>query len=161
MRTTFGEIVQEVLRHEGGYVNDPVDSGGETKYGISKRAHSNVDIKNLTVEEACAIYREDYWKPCKAEKLPEELREPYFLFVVNAGQGAAVKVLQRACNGKNSKDEEIKVDGKIGRMTIGASKKLEKNRFISYIVLHYAKIVYRNASQERFWYGWYKRALGL
>jgi len=46
-------------------------------------------------------------------------------------------------------------------MTIGASQKLEKNRFISYIVLHYAKIVYRNASQERFWYGWYKRALGL
>ena len=120
MRTTFGQIVQEVLRHEGGYVNDPLDSGGETKYGISKRAHSDVDIKNLTVEDACAIYREDYWKPCKAEKLPEELREPYFLFVVNAGQGKAVKVLQRACNGKNSKDEQIKVDGRIGRMTIGA-----------------------------------------
>ena len=161
MRTTFGEIVQEVLRHEGGYVNDPLDSGGETKYGISKRAHSNVDIKNLTVEDACAIYREDYWKPCKAEKLPEELRGPYFLFVVNAGQGKAVKVLQRACNGKNSKDEQIKVDGRIGRMTIGASKKLEKNRLISYIVLHYAKIVYGNSSQERFWYGWYRRALGL
>ena len=52
-----------------------IRSGGETKYGISKRAHSNVDIKNLTVEDACAIYREDYWKPCKAEKLPEELRD--------------------------------------------------------------------------------------
>jgi len=161
MRTTFGEIIQEVLRHEGGYVNDSDDKGGETKYGISKRAHSDVDIKNLTVEKACAIYREDYWKPSKAEKLPEELRESYFLFVVNAGQGNAVKVLQRACNGKNGRDEQIKVDGRIGRMTIRASQKLERDRFTSYIVLHYAKIVYRNDSQERFWYGWYRRALGL
>ncbi len=161
MRTTFGKIVQEVLRHEGGYVNDPLDSGGETKYGISKKAHGSVDIKNLTVEDACAIYREDYWKPCKAEKLPEELREPYFLFVVNAGQGKAVKVLQKACNAKNKKSEQITVDGRIGKMTIGASQKLERDRLISYIVLEYAKIVYRNVSQERFWYGWYKRALGL
>ena len=161
MRTTFGEIIQEVLRHEGGYVNDSDDKGGETKYGISKRAHSDVDIKNLTVEEACAIYREDYWKPSKAEKLPEKLRESYFLFVVNAGQGNAVKVLQRACNGKNGRDEQIKVDGRIGRMTIRASQRLERDRFTSYIVLHYAKIVHRNDSQERFWYGWYRRALGL
>ena len=81
--------------------------------------------------------------------------------MVNAGQGNGVKVLQRACNGKNSKDEQIKVDGRIGRMTIAASQKLERDRLVSYIVLHYAKIVYGNSSQERFWYGWYRRALGL
>ena len=81
--------------------------------------------------------------------------------MVNAGQGSAVKVLQRACNGKNGKNEEIKVDGRIGKMTIAASKKLEKDRLVSYIVLHYAKIIHRNSSQERFWYGWYRRALGL
>ena len=46
-------------------------------------------------------------------------------------------------------------------MTIGASKKLERDRLVSYIVLEYARIGYRNVSQERFWYGWYKRALGL
>ena len=50
MRTTFGEIIQEVLRHEGGYVNDSADKGGETKYGISKREHNDVNIKTLTVE---------------------------------------------------------------------------------------------------------------
>jgi lysozyme family protein len=161
MRTTFGEIIQEVLRHEGGYVNDSADKGGETKYGISKRAHNDVNIKTLTVENACSIYREHYWVPSKAEKLPEELREAYFLFVVNAGQGNAVKVLQKACNGKNGKGEQIGVDGRIGRMTLRACQSLEKDRLISYIILYYGKIVYRNASQERFWYGWYRRALGI
>ena len=48
MKTTFDEIISVVLHHEGGYVNDPKDPGGETNYGISKRAYPDVDIKNLT-----------------------------------------------------------------------------------------------------------------
>ncbi len=161
MKSTFGEIVTEVLKHEGGYVDDALDKGGQTKYGISKRAHPDVEIKDLTVEDAISIYREHYWKPSKAERLPEKLRAPYFLFLVNAGQGNAVKVLQRACNGKNGKGEQIAVDGRIGRMTIRASQKLEKDRLKAYIVLYYAKIIHRNSTQERFWYGWFKRALDL
>ena len=92
MKSTFGEIVTEVLKHEGGYVDDALDKGGQTKYGISKRAHPDVEIKDLTVEDAISIYREHYWKPSKAERLPEKLRATYFLFLVNAGQGNAVKV---------------------------------------------------------------------
>ena len=48
-------------REDGGYTNDPVDPGGETKFGISKAAHPDVDIKNLTLKEALEIYRRDYW----------------------------------------------------------------------------------------------------
>ena len=47
MKTTFDEIIEVVLEHEGGYVNDPDDAGGETKYGIAKRWYPSVDIKNL------------------------------------------------------------------------------------------------------------------
>lgn len=50
-----------VLPQEGGYVNDPDDSGGETNFGISKRKYPEVDIKNLTDVSAMAIYRRDYW----------------------------------------------------------------------------------------------------
>ena len=82
MKSTFGEIVTEVLKHEGGYVDDALDKGGQTKYGISKRAHPDVEIKDLTVEDAISIYREHYWKPSKAERLPEKLRAAYFLFLV-------------------------------------------------------------------------------
>ena len=50
--TTFDQVIDRVLAHEGGYVNDPDDPGGETKYGISKKAYPKIDIKNLTKEEA-------------------------------------------------------------------------------------------------------------
>ena len=44
MLKTFDEIIEQVLEHEGGYVDDPTDSGGETKYGISKKAYPDEDI---------------------------------------------------------------------------------------------------------------------
>ncbi len=55
---------------EGGYVNDPVDPGGETKYGISKRANPEVDIKNLTLDGAIAIYKRKYWDRYQLDPVP-------------------------------------------------------------------------------------------
>lgn len=60
---SFDRAIEFILREEGGYVNNPADPGGETKYGISKRAYPNEDIAGLTVEKAKAIYRRDYWSP--------------------------------------------------------------------------------------------------
>ena len=57
----FEQCVKFVLDHEGGYVNHPDDPGGETNFGISKRAYPDLDIKNLTIEEAKEIYKRDYW----------------------------------------------------------------------------------------------------
>lgn len=62
----FEQAIAFTLSWEGGYVNDPNDPGGETKYGISKKSYGHLDIKNLTVEQAKAIYYEDYWLPSKA-----------------------------------------------------------------------------------------------
>jgi lysozyme family protein len=71
----FDRAVRFVLQEEGvkfdsswnvvdpGYVNDPRDPGGETKFGISKRANPDLDIKGLTYEQALAIYRDRYWTP--------------------------------------------------------------------------------------------------
>ena len=58
MLVNFDEIIEVVLHHEGGYVNDPKDPGGETNFGIAKRSHPDVDIKNLTKEGAKDIYKE-------------------------------------------------------------------------------------------------------
>ena len=90
----FDEIIEVVLEHEGGYVNDPKDPGGETNYGIAKRSHPDVDIKNLTKEGAKEIYKEVYWDKNKVESLPEELWHIYFDMCVNQGKSRAVKIIQ-------------------------------------------------------------------
>ncbi len=156
---TFAQIIPEVLKREGGYVDDPKDMGGETRFGISKRSYPDINIKELTVEEATNIYLRDYWIPSKAEKLPEDLRADYFDAVVNHGQGNAVKILQKAINSTGS--PKIAVDGRIGRNTIRESNRIKKSRFQAYRTLFYATIIQKNNTQERFWYGWWKRAIGL
>jgi lysozyme family protein len=154
---TFDEIIDHVLESEGGYVNDKDDAGGETNLGISKKTYPDLDIKNLSVDQAKQIYYEDYWVPSKAEQLPNQLREVYFDMVVNFGRRGAAKVLQQACNGKNT--YKIKEDGLVGSATIGACKNLEPDRLRAYRVLKFAKIVIRKPSQEKFWFGWFRRAV--
>lgn len=68
---TFDDAFECLLTTEGGYVDDKNDPGGETKYGISKRAYPNVDIKNLTVEQARAIYERDYWQAAGCDQITD------------------------------------------------------------------------------------------
>ena len=70
----FERAIDKTLAWEGGYVNDPKDPGGETKYGISKRAHPDVDIKNLSREKACAIYKKHYWDPVLADNIESQTK---------------------------------------------------------------------------------------
>ena len=127
----FNEIIEKVLEHEGGYVNDPKDLGGETKYGITKRFYPDIDIKNLTIEKAKDIYKSDYWDKNKVESLPQNLWHIYFDMCVNMGKRTAVKVLQRAAVNKG---KNIEVDGGLGPMTIGALKGVELDRVSAFRV---------------------------
>jgi len=76
---------------DDGYVNDPHDPGGETKYGISKRAYPNVDIKGLTLDAAINIYYRDYWPIASSLTFP--LNVCVFDCAVNQGQKRAAKFL--------------------------------------------------------------------
>lgn len=58
---SFDRVMAFILAEEGGLVNNPADPGGLTKYGISKRAYPTLDIANITVDDAKAIYRNNYW----------------------------------------------------------------------------------------------------
>ena len=154
----FDQAVHVILKHEGGYVNDSSDPGGETSYGISKRAYPDVDIKALSKDDAVDIYRRDYWNKAKVEKIPENLRLIYFDMVVNMGRSRAGKILQTAISAKGVPTE---VDGKVGPQTIRNAKKskLEPERLRSYRVKYYASLVTRKPSLEKYWYGWYRRAV--
>jgi lysozyme family protein len=85
----FPQAFAIVVGEEGGYIADPRDPGGETKYGISKRTYPNVDIAQLTLEEAREIYLRDYWNACACDTMSWERALCVFDMAVNQGQGAA------------------------------------------------------------------------
>lgn len=156
MLTKFEDIIEVVLEHEGGYVNDPKDPGGETNFGIARRSHPDVDIANLTKDGAKEIYKEVYWDKNKVESLSEDLRHIYFDMCVNQGRGRAVKILQQTANAKGA---GLKVDGGMGPMTIRAMDGVELDRVRAYRVKYYADLVTRKPDLERFYFGWFRRAL--
>lgn len=92
----FDDAFSRLMGHEGGYVNNPADPGGETQWGISKRSYPMVDIKNLTRDDAKAIYRRDFWNRINADKLHDGVAFQAFDFAVHSGIEIAVRHLQRA-----------------------------------------------------------------
>jgi len=151
----FDEIIEQVLEHEGGYVNDPKDLGGETKYGITKRFYPELNIKELTIEKAKQIYKDDYWDKNRVESLPQNLWHIFFDMCVNMGRRTAVKVLQRAAVNRG---RDIEVDGGLGPATIGALKGVELDRVRAYRVKFYVDLITSKPEQEKFFLGWYRRA---
>lgn len=111
----FYKAVQLVLEFEGGYTNDPNDDGGETNFGISKRAYPNEDIKGMTKEKAMMIYRRDYWIPMLCDKMPYPVALMVFDMGVNMGTKTALKALQKALG--------VTQDGIIGKVSLNALNK--------------------------------------
>lgn len=147
----FYQSINTVLANEGGYTNDPNDPGGETKYGISKRAYPDVDIANLTVAEATAIYLRDFW-----------------LFGGISDQSVATKLFDSYVNEKHT---AIKIaqkvvgavqDGVYGPATeemINAC--VPANFLVAFrvgLVAHYSAIVAANPAEGEFLAGWLRRA---
>jgi lysozyme family protein len=109
---TFDEAFERVIGHEGGYVNDPRDPGGETNWGISKRAYPNVDIRNLSKDAAKEIYFRDYWQRARCNEYDGAIGFQLFDCAVNTGIGQAIRFLQRAAG--------VVDDGVVGVMTVAA-----------------------------------------
>lgn len=155
MDERFEAIIAKTLRHEGGYVNDPQDPGGRTKYGISQRAYPNVDIKNLTKEEAVEIYYQDYWIApgiFKIEYTP--LAAKVFDLGVNSGPKRAIKLLQEVLN---TFAFNLKTDGQLGPETLKAISGVEKPEGILALYLQRYERFYRSLNKPRFIKGWLKR----
>jgi lysozyme family protein len=128
----FDSAFTIILGSEGGYVNDPRDSGGETKYGIAKKFYPNLDIKNLTVEQAKAIYKKDYWDKAGCDSMPYKMALVAFDCAVNQGVGIAIKLAQKSCN--------VDDDGIIGKGSLAAFAKATDDNatmFLTYRALRY------------------------
>jgi lysozyme family protein len=146
--TRFAAAVTDVLVTEGGFVDDPADRGGTTKYGISLHflvAEGQVDldrdgvadfdldrdgdidgqdIRRLTRRDAVRLYHRCFWQRLGADNLPRPIGEMMFDQAVNGGLGAARRMLQRAINRclerAASAPAQLKVDGAIGTRTLEA-----------------------------------------
>ena len=163
----FDKAFQDVIGFEGGYVNNPNDKGGETKYGISKRSYPNVDIKNLTLDGAKEIYYKDFWNTIRLELSlidDEKIAIELFDTAVNMGVGVASKFLQEALNLMNRNQKEwndLIVDGYCGFETLKAYKKARKDILLKVLnglqFCRYKSIVEKNPTQEVFFNGWMKR----
>lgn len=157
----FDKVMDFILAEEGGYVNNPADPGGETNFGISKRAYPNTDIKNMTRDLAKAIYWADYWVFIHGDELPLPIALLMMDAAVNMGPSSAVHILQDAL--------KVKSDGHLGILTLAEVKKIPSQtafiaEFTALRFFEYTEIT----SFHAFGLGWSRRvarcmaaALGL
>lgn len=121
--SAFDKAFALVVGIEGNYVSpeqaaQQKDPGGETKFGLSKRANPDLDIKNLTIEQAKAVYRKRYWDAIKGDQLPYPLSAFLFDAAVNQGTDAAIRLLQKTTG--------VTQDGVMGLQTVVAANRLNR-----------------------------------
>lgn len=181
MSTTFEKAIEHTLRFEGGYVNDPDDPGGATKYGISLRyllARGEIeafdydgdgdvdadDVKRLTPADARLIYRERFWNESIAGIPSEMLAVKVFDFGVNMGPKQATRLLQRAVNDNSAQGSRLVVDGSFGPRTRSAVTEVDVARpwHLVYDLEHHAARFYyglaeKRRSSRKYLFGWLRR----
>lgn len=170
----FEKSLQFVLEHETVFVkghygdmeyavseNEEDDDGGLTKFGIDQRSHPEVDIENLTVEEAGLIYKRQYWETAHCYELPYPLNQVQFDGAVNVGVGQQTKFLQRAVG--------VNADGAWGPNTKRATMEAITDLGAQVVAMHicdqreafYRGLVDKRPALGRFLNGWLNRLSDL
>lgn len=164
--SNFEKALAIVLKHEGGYGNDPNDSGGPTNFGITQhdlavhRGHpvTAADVENMTVAEAGAIYLDTYWKPYLLDYiLSFKVSAIIFDQGVLSGTHTAVKLAQQAVG--------VNPDGLMGAITIGAINAAAPtalaNKILDLCAQHYKDIASSVPKDQVFLKGWENRVDSL
>ena len=155
----FQNILNEyIIPNEGGYNNDPADTGGETNMGIAKKAHKNEDVLNMTRERANAIYYKDYYNWNGLNKIPYPIRG----FVVDYGLPTnplnAIQTVHKVLN--------LPPNGTIiGKDTLGVFENYNEEDYNNFLEKyrtemknHFREIARRNPQKQKFLNGWLNRA---
>jgi len=171
----FNIAFEKMLAHEGGYVNDPEDSGGETYKGISRNNHKNwsgweiIDkYKNKSgfpatldkdvdlLKDVEIFYWTNFWLPIKAYKIQNQTTaDSIFDFAINAGIITSVQMVQSIVG--------VKADGIIGEQTLKKLNSLDFGYFLPAFtvakIAHYIAIIIKRPANKKYFYGWVIRAL--
>lgn len=149
---SFEAAIPITLEWEGGYSSSPSDPGGETNFGISKRAYPTLDIRNLTREDACAIYHRDYWKYDGIES--QAIATKLFDAGVNLGTHRAISYMQTVVG--------VPADGKYGKVTEGGINGSQEQQTLSAyrqrLTEYYQELVQQHPNLQQFLHGWLRRA---
>lgn len=153
----FDRCLTCILQFEGGFVDDPHDPGGATKFGITRgtlghwlgRPVSVDEVHALGVETAAEIYRAQYFHVCGCDQLPPGLDLLVFDCAVNQGTAIAGRFLQQACG--------VSVDGIVGPRTIAAAKAKPAKDLINSVAAYREQRYRGNANFERYGRGWLRR----
>ena len=174
-------IIDGILEREGSdYTNDPHDSGGETRWGITSRTARSYGydgpMQDLDRETAFTIYEKIYWHSVRGDDLAavsEPLAEEVADTAVNCGVTTAVKFLQRSLNALNKRGElyaDVEVDGIMGSATLAAVRAYRHTRPEMAVLVrtldclqgaHYVELSERREKDERFLYGWMRHRVGV
>ena len=177
-KRTKQRIIDDILDREGGHVDDPADSGGETNWGVTKAVARNCgyegDMKDMERDFAIKVYTEMYWDRILGDELEQvsgNIAEEVMDTAVNCGVGASVQFLQRSLNLFNDGGRlyaDVNVDGSMGPATMQALNSFAMKRDITVLVrllnclqgAMYADLAERNPKNERFVYGWLTHRVG-
>lgn len=161
---SFSVAIIDVIEHEKGYVNDPDDPGGATKYGISQKQFPDLNIAELTLPEAVQWYRLNYWNPYPFEKMTSQIvATRVFDIGITMGMQNMFKLLQRAIRSVTGKI--LQADGLPGPKTMLALEKATASEMFEFglICALEAEIAnrYRNIdkarSRPKYLKGWLNR----
>ena len=147
-KITFLTSVNRVLGHEGNYVNNPNDPGGETNWGISKRSYPQLDIRNLSREDAIAIYERDFWNPIKLS-VPDSVKYQMFDFAVNSGIDNSIRALQRAIG--------VSDDGHWGSISDGTAQSTAESDMLMLTVAERIDFMTKRSNWQYAGKGWSRR----
>lgn len=148
----FDEFINRVLSHEGGYVNDPRDPGGETQWGISKRSYPSINIRALSRADAVGIYRRDFWMRVFGDQLPPSFAFQALDAAVNHGIGNAARWMQRAAGAAD--------DGIIGPVTLAAVSRANPADLVLLFLAERLEFYTKLSTFDRFGKGWAVRVAG-
>lgn len=153
----FQAFTDEVIRIEGGYVNDPDDPGGETKYGITKRlamAHGySGRMIDMTQIEAKELYRKSFWNNSLAANIMNDSAFNIYLLSIHSGNKQAMVILQRAVG--------VTADGLIGPATLNAVSQSSESLLIEALCYRTLDFYVLISPKTRYKYlqGWRNRLL--
>ncbi|AAQ96493.1 hypothetical protein [Vibrio phage VP16T] len=161
---TFDKAFDRVIGHEGGFQNDQKDRGnwtggkvgvGEnkgTKFGLAAMTYPDLDIKNLTVDEAKAIYRRDWWDALGMGTFRPAMQYQMFDAAINHGMRNATKMLQRASGAHD--------DGIIGPKTIGAARATDLDDLLMLFLAERLEFFTNIKTFDHYGRGWSRRIAG-